>query len=97
MKHKWAICSNVIGNELKFYFQTLKKGKIHDQWDKLSHDKSFKIYNTLLTTRYDGHDITLELYADNIHCQLLQNTKLTNINIFGYLKVDHQDKIPICF
>jgi hypothetical protein len=97
MKRRWALCSKVIGNELKFYFQTLKNGEIHNQWSKLSHDKSFKIYNTVLTTRYADYDITLELYADNIHCQLLQNTKLTNIYIYGYLKVDYQDKIPICF
>lgn len=49
-----------------------------------------------------GHNkekfIYLELYGDNIHSQRLENLKLTDkFSIFGFIKFDSQDKIPIAF
>ena len=53
---------------------------------------------TVFKSCKEGKSIYLELYGDNIHSQRLENLKLGDkFTIFGLVKFDSQDKIPIAF
>lgn len=100
-KSIWHLQVNIYGDELQFEFDLVRKnGDKEEVYFKFPlHYSSQSInYMTILKGKNERKCVELELYADNIHSQKLENLKLENsFKIYGFIKFDKQDKIPIAF
>ncbi|CAH6419999.1 Hypothetical protein HVR_LOCUS1053 [uncultured virus] len=108
----WRIHMKIKGKEIEMTLDSYIKDKILFNIPlKYNHSIS-NSYTTVLKGQHGFDEITLELYADNIHCQKIQNLeknvkvrdttvssgiKIITVSLFGYLKVGSRDKIPIVF
>jgi hypothetical protein len=64
----------------------------------LEYSSESNIYMTVLKGYKKGYRVRVELFADNIHCQRINDLKLTlPFKIWGFIKFDEQDKIPIAY
>jgi hypothetical protein len=96
-KETWRLSSKINGDELEFKLRTveMKDGKLVTK-------NCFPLYYSTKSNNYmtilKCSSLELELYGDNIHSQRLENLKFKkDVNIFGFIKFDKQDKIPIAF
>lgn len=96
-KSTWWLDMNVNGDILEFKLHLIKKDDTKDEIIStlpLRYNSRSNNYMTVLK----GRGVELELYADNIHSQRLENLKLeTKFFIYGFIRLDGQDKIPIAF
>lgn len=100
-KSPWYFAINIFGEELECTFCIT-----HMENDKTLVDKEFLLkystesnnYMTIMKGYNKNINIRLELYADNIHCQRIENIKFKHkCNIWGFITFDDQHKIPISF
>lgn len=96
-KSQWGLNAQTYGNELNFQFLRLSSDNKTEAKCDLKYSSESNIYTTILKgCGNNGVKIRFELFADNIHCQRINNLKLTKkFDIWGFLKFDNQDKIPI--
>src|SRR5438445_11330110 len=97
----WGLGVSVYGDVLNFEFVCVKKNK--DKYDvtdrfPLHYSSRSNRHMTVLKGRCGFKSVVLELCADNIHSQRLDNLKLEkSFIIWGFVAFDDQDKIPIAF
>jgi hypothetical protein len=97
-KQTWRIYIKLLGNELEFYFGVLYKQLTHHECYLLRYSSSSTQSMLILKGQLKDYDVTLELYADNIHCQRLLNLEISKeLKIYGFITYNNQDKIPIAF
>ena len=99
-KMTWKLVVNVYGEELKFELYMLKghNDEIIDSSQIIP--LRYNSGSTNYMTKLKGHndDKYVELYPDNIHCHILDNLKLkSKLIIYGFIKLDNQNKNPIAF
>lgn len=93
---------NVYGNDIDFMLSIMgkdNKGKeVVNRQFVLEYSSESNVYMTVLKGYKKGYRVRVELFADNIHCQRINNLKLTlPFKIWGFIKFDDQDKIPIAY
>jgi len=91
--YTWNLSLKVYGDELDFIFYSMRDIELKFP---LYYSSKSNLYMTMLKGRHGLKYVELELYADNIHSQRLQNLNLNlEFFIWGFIKFDNQDKIPI--
>lgn len=104
-KSPWYLGVDIYGEELKFSLYTFLR---HVKDNKSMYDTLFTLkfssesnnHMTVLKGSKWGGCVRLELFADNIHCQRMENIKFKEIkkfHIWGFIQFDDQNKIPITF
>ena len=95
----WRLSDYLYGGELQFKFQLVqnKDDKICFTFP-LRYSSRSNTYMTVLKGQEQGKYVELEIYADNIHCRIMENLEVNaSLKCFGFVKFDNQDKIPIAF
>jgi hypothetical protein len=100
-KSMWKFYTQIYGNNLEFKLclarMENKKEEIYLEFP-LRYSSESNVYTTVLKGSTEGKAVKLELHGDNIHCQKIENLKLNQkFVIWGFIKFDDQDKIPIAF
>lgn len=99
-KPTWRLSTKAYGDELQFKFKLIQKKEEKEEvyFTFPRYSSQYNTYMTLLKDEREEFKVELELYADNMHCQIIKNLKLTiNSGTFGFIRFVNRDKIPIAF